>query len=129
MEIEIFDKTKKFNKIEIARLKKFIELFADKAKIKGYLSVSFVNKLEIGKLNFKYRKIKKTTDVLSFSASNNKEGIFGDIIICPEIAKEKENSITDLIKHGVYHLMGYSHHSKEQKRKWNKIEKKYLYIN
>ena len=106
------------------------------------LSIAFVSSKEIQKLNKKYRDKDKPTDVLSFE---NKEGFKGDfleIVICPEVVKEKKmdekldfnmNLVKALI-HGILHSVGYDHEvsgAKEQKmnekEKMFKKEEYYLF--
>ena len=74
------------------------------------------NKIVIKKLNKKFRKINKETDVLSFPLKSlfNKN-YKGDIAICYEIINlrsKKTNFNTELDKmwiHGFLHLIGYNH--------------------
>jgi probable rRNA maturation factor len=79
------------------------------------LSLAFVGKEEIKKLNKKFRKKNKATDVLSFKL--NEGNSLGEIVICPEIVKEnslkyKVGFKKEMIKvfvHGILHLLGYDH--------------------
>lgn len=79
------------------------------------LSLAFVGKEEIKKLNKKFRKKNKATDVLSFNL--NQDGYLGEIVICPEVVKEnaKKYGVTiksEMLKvfvHGILHLCGYDH--------------------
>ncbi len=80
------------------------------------LSLVFISKEEIKKLNKKYRGKNKPTDVLSFSAQGGpawggeaEKKILGEIIICPEIVKEKKEDIKKVFIHGILHLLGYDH--------------------
>ncbi len=85
-------------------------------------AVNFVTNDEIRKLNKKFRKIDKETDVLSFVAeedySEPEEEIYlGDIIISFEKAIEQANSMGHTLKrelgflvaHSTLHLLGYDH--------------------
>lgn len=47
------------------------------------LSLAFVSKTEMQKLNKKFRGENKPTDVLSFEGIN-------EVVICPEVVKEKK---------------------------------------
>ncbi len=94
------------------------------------LSVVIVGPKKIKKLNKIYRNKNKVTDVLSFSAIQNKNNInfinptnaLGEIIICPKYIKKKikrmdneknkigfDKRFIKVLAHGVYHLLGYSH--------------------
>jgi len=84
------------------------------------LSLAFIDKEEIKKLNKKFRKKNKATDVLSFELKEKE--YLGEIIICPEIVKEnaKKYGIStreEMIKvfvHGILHLCGYEHEKSEK---------------
>ena len=82
--------------------------------MKVVADLSFVDEKTIRDLNFKYRKINRPTDVLSFPLEDMKvcpDGIvrLGDIVICRRQAKKKGHTIPFLIKHGVLHLLGRHH--------------------
>tara|TARA_Y100001958_G_C21228457_1_gene553952 strand:+ start:1949 stop:2413 length:465 start_codon:yes stop_codon:yes gene_type:complete len=102
--------------------------------------------IEIKKLNKKFRKKNKSTDVLSFPFYNkkelsyklakNKEVYLGDIIINLNKIKSKNNldnfklEFNKLWIHGLAHLLGHDHKQMKDFHKMMKIEKKYLsYIN
>jgi probable rRNA maturation factor len=84
------------------------------------VSLAFVDKAEIQKLNRKFRKKNKPTDVLSFELSDGK--LIGEIIICPEVVKEnaakyKVSAKSEMFKvfvHGILHLCGYDHEKTEK---------------
>ena len=100
---------------------------------KLYISVILTNPDEIQKMNKEYRKIDKTTDVLSFPMYErdeishlNKEieEPIGDIVISVERvrkqAKEYEHSfereLSYMLVHGFYHIMGYDHMEEMEKK-------------
>jgi probable rRNA maturation factor len=78
------------------------------------LSISYVEKSEIQELNATYRGINAPTDVLSFECD---DVILGDIIICPDVAREHaldfsstfEHEMALMLTHGILHLLGYDH--------------------
>ena len=92
------------------------------------LSLAFVDKAEIKKLNKKFRKKNKPTDVLSFGEVKNLKypnhnlGYIGEIVICPEVVKEnakkyKISARQEMLKvfvHGILHLCGYDHEGSEK---------------
>lgn len=95
------------------------------------VSIAFVAKSEIQKLNKKFRGIGKPTDVLSFSAQGGPawggEDILGEVVICPEIVKEKKETIEEVLVHGILHLCGYDHEkSRKEAERMEKREEKYL---
>ena len=97
---------------------------------------------EIKKLNKKFRKKNKSTDVLSFpfykkkdlktKLKNEREIYLGDIIINLNKIKNKKNKkmfkleFNKLWIHGLVHLFGYDHKKDKDFSKMIKIEKKFL---
>ena len=97
---------------------------------------------EIKKLNNKFRKKNKSTDILSFPfysekilknrLKREKEIYLGDIIINLNKVNTKENlkifkmNFNKLWIHGLVHLFGYVHKREKDFRKMNKVEKNYL---
>ena len=81
------------------------------------LSIAFVSTEEIQKLNKKYRGKDKSTDVLSFEKISDFKDVLSEVVICPQVVKEKsKNSKTTLKKelanvliHGILHVLGYDH--------------------
>ena len=111
------------------------------------MTITFTTPEEIKKINKKYRKIDKATDVLSFpmfekaeldEKIKNKdflyEDVIGDIIISIEKVKEQaeeyghsfERELSYMVVHGFYHLMGYDHIEEEDKKIMRPKEEKVL---
>ena len=101
---------------------------------------------DIKKLNKKFRKKNKATDVLSFPFYNlkelkiklkrNKEIYLGDIIINLNKIKNKKDKknfelqLNKLRIHGIIHLFGYDHKKDRDFYYMSQIEKKFLsYLN
>lgn len=84
------------------------------------VSLAFVDKKEIKKLNKNFRKKDKPTDVLSFELKE--KNLLGEIIICPAVVKENAKKYRVTIKyemfkvfiHGILHLCGYDHEKSEK---------------
>ena len=105
-------------------------------------SLMLSDSLEIKRLNKRYRKKDKSTDVLSFPfyekndlkkiISKNNELYLGDIIINLKKIRHKANKTKfkkELVKiwiHGFVHLFGYTHKNDRNYNLMNKLEKKYL---
>jgi probable rRNA maturation factor len=87
------------------------------------ISLAFIDKAEIKELNRKFRKKNKATDVLSFNLNDG--DYLGEIVICPEMVKEKKEDIVEVFIHGILHLVGYDHErsDKEAKEMEQKQEK------
>ncbi|MBU1126649.1 MAG: rRNA maturation RNase YbeY [Patescibacteria group bacterium] len=83
----------------------------------GQISALLVSDHEIKKLNRIYRHKDEITDVLSFSYLEEKrrEENIGDIVISYDQAlRQAQNNdieleLTDLLVHGVLHVLGYDH--------------------
>jgi len=84
------------------------------------VSVAFLTKPQIRKLNKLYRGKDKPTDVLSFIHAEDE--VLGEVLICYDVAKlqAKEQGVSireelvRLLVHGVLHLMGYDHEKKKE---------------
>ncbi len=104
-----------------SKIKKVIKLVLLREKRKGDISVTFVPDAFIRKLNKKYRKLDRATDVLSFTM--NESGLLGDIIISLDTAernakryKERfDKEILRLVVHGILHLLDYDHKKKKER--------------
>lgn len=111
------------------------------------MTITLTTPENIRKINKKYRKIDKATDVLSFpmfekaeldEKIKNKdflyEDVLGDIIISIEKVKEQaeeyghsfERELSYMVVHGFYHLMGYDHIEEKDKKVMRPKEEKVL---
>ena len=94
-------------------------------------SILLTNNKEMKKLNHKFRKKNKTTDVLSFpiKIKNKKKLYVGDIAICFEIIKKRSKKTNFFLEfdkmwiHGYLHLIGYDHKKYNDFKKMLKKEK------
>lgn len=90
------------------------------------MGITFVNDAAIKKLNNKFRKKNKATDVLSFDG-DKKSAFLGDLVIsldttgrqALEHKKTLRDEIVFLIIHGFLHLNGYDH---EKNKDWKIME-------
>ena len=100
------------------------------------ISVSFVDKEEIHRLNNQYRGVDRVTDVLSFPSyeagqipveselEEDEELALGDVVICEEVCEEQaaeyghsvQREIIYLFVHSVFHLLGYDHETEEDRQ-------------
>ena len=96
---------------------------------KASCSIIIVDNSFIHKLNKEYRGIDRVTDVISFALEDDKSMIIpdgirllGDIYISLDKAEEQareyghslERELCFLAVHGIYHLLGYDHTTKEE---------------
>ncbi|MCX6812812.1 MAG: rRNA maturation RNase YbeY [Candidatus Berkelbacteria bacterium] len=95
---------------------------------KGSIELMLTTAGKIAEINQKFRGKNEPTDVLSFpleQLDGAKENIIGTIIICPEIAKQKNETCEELLQHGIIHLLGYDHETDEEE--WNSATSKIKY--
>ncbi len=93
-------------------------------------SITFVGEEEIQNMNKSHRGIDRVTDVISFAFEDNgnklnrEVRVLGDIFICiprmQEQAKEyghsEKRELSFLTVHGLLHLLGYDHMTKEEEK-------------
>lgn len=94
-------------------------------------SIIFVEDEEIHKLNRDYRGVDRITDVISFAFEDNEDIVYndirvlGDIYICiPQMKRQavdyghsEKRELSFLAVHGLLHLLGYDHMTKEDEQK------------
>ena len=129
----------KFIQNKTNKLNKKIKIYKKKVI---YCTLLLTGEKEIKKLNKKFRKKNKSTDVLSFpfyskmelnkKLKTEKEIYLGDIVININEIKSKQNKdyfkieFNKLWIHGLVHLFGYDHKQNKDFNNMNRIEKKYL---
>lgn len=134
-------------KIKKSFLEKIIKVIFQGENLKGnyQIGIVFVNDYLMRKLNLKYRKIPKTTDVLAFPMTKkapfktlppkSPPNLLGEIIISAHRIKKQAKSakhslkteLTLLVIHGVLHLLGYRDKTQADFKKMQKQQEKYLY--
>ena len=128
---------KKYLDKKLKRISKIVPFFKRKNIT---FTILLTNSLGIKKLNKKFRKQNKPTDVLSFPflsqkklKLNKERNIYiGDIATCYEIINvrsKKTNFFLEFDKawvHGFLHLLGYNHIKNKDYFKMNRIEKRIL---
>ena len=91
-------------------------------------TIIFVTKEEIHELNKQYRGVDRVTDVISFALEDAHDvslsdiRVLGDIYICIDRMKEQAieynhsetRELSFLTVHGLLHLLGYDHQTKEE---------------
>lgn len=100
----------------------------------GSISASFVSDVEIRRLNRMYRDQDKITDVLSFSYGSKyvPKTEIGDIAISIDQAKRQmvdndlELEVSDLLVHGILHVLGYDHEKPEEAKEMFSLQDKII---
>jgi len=103
------------------------KVLKERSKEKIDLSIVFVGQERMKKLNQKYRRKNKLTDVLAFGEGLN------EIVICPQEVKKNAKRFNSVFKkelarvliHGILHLLGYNH--EKGGKEAEKMEKKQNY--
>ena len=94
----------------------------------------FIGDAKMKELNRKFRGKDKTTDVLSFPIEANGRKVEGEIYISVPQARRQaqlfgnkvDGEILRLAAHGFLHLLGYDHHTVEERNEMFAREEKYL---
>jgi len=136
-------KSSKFIKISKAEILDIVEEVLKTVEYKftknHQLNLSFVSSEEMKLLNKTYRNKDKPTNVLSFEIPENfpvggEKTLIGEIALCEEIIFEEskkykkifENRLKHMIIHGLLHLIGFDHVSKDEENKMESVEKKIM---
>ena len=129
MNLEVFNETEEGLEKELEELKIFLNNVCKDEKLEsGEFNVIIVDKKKIQDLNKEYRNIDKVTDVISFALEDDETcklddyRMLGDIYICIERAREQaieyghsfKRELSFLAIHGLLHLLGYDHLTKEE---------------
>ncbi len=99
-------------------------------KLKGELSITFVDDKKMKEMNKKYTNRDSITDVLSFPFDDTPE-LMGDIYISiSQAERQKEDDLLSELKlltvHGILHLAGYDDRTNHQRKIMREKEKYYL---
>lgn len=99
-------------------------------KLKGELSVTFVDDKKIKEMNKRYTNRNSITDVLSFGFDGTPE-LMGDIYISlSQAERQKEKDLLTELKlltiHGILHLAGYDDDTVENIKTMRRKEQHYL---
>lgn len=99
---------------------------------KFIFDINITDNFEIKKINHKYRKINKVTDVITFAFHDNKEiftCLLGEVFICYPFCKDyakQANLSMDyefyfVVVHGILHMLGFEHKTDQELNKMLKI--------
>lgn len=111
-------------------LNDMLDVAIKKLDVKGIFTIIFIDDETMHSMNYKYRNIDRTTDVLSFALNDAKEdfeevvNVLGDIFIsipkmkaqAVEYGHSEKRELSFLAIHGLLHLLGYDHMKKEDEK-------------
>ena len=115
--------------VELDKLKEYVKYVVKKLKIENCeFNIIIVDNEKIQMINREYRHIDRETDVISFAFEDNMDvcykdfRLLGDIYIsidrcysqALEYGHSREREICFLATHGILHLLGYDHMTKEE---------------
>ena len=110
-------------------------IFSEKKSL-GEVQYIFCTDEYLHNINLSYLNHDTYTDIITFSTSNNKSIISGEIFISIDRVFENskllstsfENELSRVIVHGVLHLLGYDDHSASEKIIMRNKENYYLLL-
>lgn len=126
---------------EFKEIEEYIKYLVKELNLdKCMFNIIFINDEEIHKINKEYRKVDRPTDVISFALEDNKDieykdfRLLGDIYISVDRAIEQAKEYNHSLKrelcflstHGVLHLLGYDHQTKEDEEEMFTKQKELL---
>ncbi len=145
MNIEVFNETDEALDKELKELKELLVRVVEKENLGDVLfNVIIVDNEAIKKINSEYRHIDRETDVISFALEDeetlvNPSGvrILGDIYISIDKVRSQaleyghsfKRELSFLAVHGLLHLLGYDHMTKEDEEKMFKKQEEVLSSN
>ena len=123
--------------ISQAKVRRLVEATLASERItNAAISVAFVGRHAMARMNSRYLRHKGATDVISFGMGRDvpRIPVVGDIYICPDVARRnaRQNGIrvseelARLVVHGTLHVAGHDHPDDEtrtQSAMWKKQER------
>ncbi len=139
-DIGIFNESNKDIEL-LDEIEKLVNYYVNYLKLENTVfNIIFVNNETIRKINREYRNIDRETDVISFALEDNNTfpkgefRVLGDIYISIDKAisqKDEYNhslkrELCFLVTHGLLHLLGYDHMTKEDEKEMFDLQKELL---
>lgn len=122
------------SKINRPLLRKVLTGTMREAGVEGTLSLAVVDTDEITELNRRFLGRAQPTDVLSFPLKDDNSDLFGEVVICADIAAreasergiEFDTELTLYALHGLLHLLGYDDETDQLREQMQKREQEIL---
>ena len=100
-----------------ALVRRVVEAVLTAERRKGLVSVTFLGRDSMRRLNAAHKGHDRPTDVLTFALGDPKRQVIGDVYICPWVARREARArgiplreeLIRLIVHGTLHAVGREH--------------------
>jgi probable rRNA maturation factor len=100
-----------------ARVTRIVEAVLRGERRQAHVSVTFLGRETMRRLNAQHRGADRVTDVLSFGMRGPAGEVVGDVYICPWVARREARArgipvrqeLTRLVVHGTLHALGRDH--------------------
>lgn len=117
-----------------------LKIAIDKLNVNGIFNIIFIDDQKMQEMNKEFRKIDRTTDVLSFALNDIEDtfdtqiNILGDIFIsipkmeeqASEYGHSEKRELSFLVVHGLLHLLGYDHMNEKDEKIMFDLQKEVL---
>lgn len=100
-----------------ALVRRVVEAVLEAERRQGLVSVTFLGRHSMQRLNATHRGHDRPTDVLTFALGGPKGQVIGDVYICPWVARREARArgiplreeLIRLVVHGTLHAVGREH--------------------
>jgi probable rRNA maturation factor len=100
-----------------ALVRRVVEAVLTAERRKGLVSVTFLGRDSMRRLNAAHKGHDRPTDVLTFALGDPKQQVIGDVYICPWVAQREARArgirlreeLIRLVVHGTLHAVGREH--------------------
>ena len=100
-----------------ALVRRVVEAVLEAERRKGLVSVTFLGRDSMRRLNTAHKGHDRPTDVLTFALGGPKAQVIGDVYICPWVARREARArgiplreeLIRLVVHGTLHALGREH--------------------
>lgn len=145
MSIDVADESGFTPKIDLAELSELASYVLAHMRIHplAELSITLADEAESARLHREWMDLEGPTDVLSFPmdelaptepGQEPEEGMLGDIVICPQVARAQAHAaghstadeVLLLATHGILHLLGFDHVDEEERKEMFELQRTLL---
>ncbi|MBP3223496.1 MAG: rRNA maturation RNase YbeY [Actinomycetaceae bacterium] len=145
MSVDVNDESGFQAAIDLAELSSLADYVLSQLRVHplAELNILLVDEETSASLHVQWMDLEGPTDVLSFPmdelrptpiGEEPREGILGDIVICPQVAlkqaRSSGHSVVDevllLATHGILHLLGYDHEEPEERAEMFELQRELL---